>query len=342
MNIWIDFWAAPDPLFFRPIVRRLHELGHKTWITARVFGETTAIADQCGFHFKVAGRHGGRTTAGKVAAILKGAGQLALLTGKEQIDLAVSFNSYAQGLAARLRGIPFVTSMDYEYQPANHLAFRLAKRVIVPDGFDRQALRQQGAHTNKVVFYNGLKEHVTLVDFCPDPAFPQVLEELGISRNEILVTMRPPATWAAYHRFENTLFDEAVVFLARQPDVKILLLPRSDSQARHFRELHLENLVIPPHVLDGLNLVYWSDMVISAGGSMNREAVVLGTPACTVFRGRMAGVDLKMIANGMLRNIESFEDMKQVIPSKKLRHPFQPIGGGAINQVIQGILGARS
>jgi predicted glycosyltransferase len=341
MNIWIDFWAAPDPLFFRPIVRRLHAQGHKTWITARVFGETTAIAEQSGFRFKVVGRHGGRTTAGKVAAILKNACQLALLAGKEQIDLAVSFNSYAQGLAASLRGIPFVTSMDYEYQPANHLAFRLAKRVIVPDGFDRKALRQQGAHPKKVVFYSGLKEHVTLADFCPDPAFPQVLEQLGITRNEILVTMRPPATWAAYHRFENTFFEEIVVFLARRPDVKILLLPRSDSQTSHFRELRLNNLVIPPYVLDGLNLVYWSDMVISAGGSMNREAVVLGTPACTVFRGRMAGVDRKMIADGVLRNIESFEDLKQVVPSRNLCRSFQPIGNGAIDQVIQGILSPR-
>jgi predicted glycosyltransferase len=169
-----------------------------------------------------------------------------------------------------------------------------------------------------------------------------VLEQLGINRNEILVTMRPPANWASYHRFENTLFEEIVIFLARRPDVRILLLPRSDSQSSHFQELGLDNLVIPPRVLDGLNLIYCSDMVISAGGSMNREAVVLGTPAYTVFQGRMAGVDRKMIGNVMLKNIQSFEDLKHVNLSRKPQLPFQQIRNGAIDQVINGILSTRS
>jgi predicted glycosyltransferase len=342
MNIWIDLWAAPDPLFFRPIIKRLHSQGHKTWITARIFGETTAIAKQCGFHFQVVGRHGGQTTLGKMAAILKGALQLTLMVRKENIDLAVSFNSYAQGLAARLCGIPYVTSMDYEFQPANHLAFRLAQKVIVPRGFDQRALRQQGATAKKVIFYDGLKENITLVDFNPDPAFPQILDGFDIALSDVLITMRPPATGAAYHRFENTFFEDALVYLAKRSDIKILLLPRSDSQARHFRALRLDNIVISPHVLDGLNLVYWSDMVISAGGSMNREAIVMGTPACTIFRGRMAGVDRKMIENGMLRNLESFEDLKQIIPIQKHRRQFEPICGTAIDQVIQGILSVRS
>jgi hypothetical protein len=339
MKIWIDFWAAPDPLFFHPIIQRLHALGHTTWITARIFGETTAIADQLGFQYKVVGQHGGETTMGKVVAILRGGGELARLVRKEQIDLAVSFNSYSQGLAARLCNIPFVTIMDYEYQPANHLAFRLAKTVIVPEGYDLQALHKQGAYPKKTIVFHGLKEHVSLVDFQPDPAFPNELRQLGIDQNEILITMRPPATGAAYHMFENTLFDEMIVYLAQQPDVKILLLPRSESQANHFREFHLNNLVIPSRILNGLNLVYYSDMVISAGGSMNREAIVLGTPAVTVFQGKMAGVDRKMIENGVLRNIQSPEELPQLIPARKPDIPFQPILSPAVNEVIRGILG---
>lgn len=341
MNIWIDFWAAPDPLFFRPIVKRLRAQGHTTWVTARTFGETTAIAEQCGFSFLTVGRHGGRTISGKVAAILKSAYQRALLVRKENIDLAVSFNSYAQGLAARLLGIPFVTSMDYEYQPANHLAFRLAQKVIVPHGFDPRALRQQGG-ARKAVFFDGLKEHITMADFRPDPDYPSVLEQLGVARDDILVTMRPPAVGAAYHQFENSLFDEVIGFLARRSGVKVLLLSRSDLQAEHFRKLHLGNLIIPSIVLDGLNLIYWSDLVVSGGGSMNREAVVLGTPAYTVFRGRMAGVDQTMIANGELGIINSPEDLERLSVSKQPRRPFRPVGQGAIKQVVQAILSAAS
>jgi predicted glycosyltransferase len=274
-----------------------------------------------------------------MAQILMGAVQLAFLVGREKIDLAVSFNSYAQGLAAKWRGVPFVTCMDYEYQPANHLAFRLATRVIVPDGFDRATLRRQGGYPHKVVTFSGLKEHISLADFCPDPSFRHELEPLGITSNDILITMRPPATWATYHQFENTLFDRIVVFLAGRPDIKILLLPRSDSQSAHFRELGMENLVIPPRVLDGLNLVYYSDMVISAGGSMNREAVVLGTPAYSVFQGRMAGVDQKMIANGMLHTLQSSDDLERLSLSRKPRLPFRPIQSGAIDQVVHAIVG---
>ena len=115
-------------------------------------------------------------------------------------------------------------------------------------------------------------------------------------------------------------------------------MPRSEAQVARFQALHLDNLVIPPRVLDGLNLVYYSDMVISAGGSMNREAVVLGTPAVTLFQGRMAGVDRKMIEKGVLKNIQSLEEMKQAIPCRKPQIPFQPIRNTAVDEIIQGIL----
>lgn len=339
MNIWIDLWAAPDPLFFRPIVKRLHELGHTTWITAREFGETIAIAKNVGFQFEVVGRHGGRTVAGKLQAILKGAMQLAKLAGKKQkIDLAVSYNSYAQSLAAKYLGIPSITCMDYEYQPANHIAFRLAKKVIVPEGFDLKALQQQGASLSKTIFHSGLKEHVTLIDFVPDPEFPNVLSKIGVEGNKILITMRPPATWATYHQFENKFFEEIVIFLATKPEVNILLLPRSEMQSRQFQEMQLSNLVIPPHILDGPNLVYYSDIVISGGGSMNREAVVLGTPAYTVFKGKMAGVDQKMIADGILGHLDSADDLKDILVARKPKTQYHSNGGKTLDQILNGIL----
>jgi len=342
MRFWIDFWAAPDPLFFRPIVRRLQARGHTAWVTSRKFGETTAIADQCGFSCVALGRHGGETITGKAVAILKGAYQRVAMVRNEDIDLAVSFNSYSQGLAAKLLGIPFVTCMDYEYQPANHLAFRLAQKVVVPRDFDRRALQQQGGLPGKVAFFDGLKEHIAMADFRPDPAFPRVLEKLGIGHDDILITMRPPATGAAYHRFENSFFDDAVAFLARRPGVRVLLLPRSKSQADRFKKLQLGNLIAPSAVLDGLNLIYWSDLVVSGGGSMNREAVVLGTRAYTVFKGRMAGVDQAMIANGELGIINSRAELERLSLLKQSRPPFRPVGQRAINQVVAAILAAVS
>jgi predicted glycosyltransferase len=339
MKIWIDFSTAPDPLFFRPLIRRFNEQGHETWLTAREFSETTKIAQQCGLSVEIVGRHGGSTLVGKSTAIFTRACRLASRARREGIDIALGFNSYAQALAAFLTRIPLATCMDYEYQPANHLAFRLASRIIVPRGFDAVVLRRQGGAKEKIVYHDGLKEHVTLADFQPDPSFPASLAAAGIDCSDILITVRPPATWSAYHRFDNLLFEEVVRHMASQPQAKVILLPRYPAQANHYRSLNITNMIIPERVLDGLNLVYCSDLVISAGGSMNREAVVLGVPVYTVFKGKMAGVDRKLIADGVLGVIRSVDELKQVRVTKRMRPASSLIGQDILNQVVDGVLG---
>jgi hypothetical protein len=317
IDVWIDFSTAPDPLFFRPIARRLRDLGYGVWSTAREYGETVPIARQSGFDADVVGEHGGGTMTGKAWQIGRRAVLLSALVRRRRPTLALSFNSYAQAIAARAARIPFVTVADYEYQPANHLAFRLARTVLVPKGFDPEALRRQGAGEDRVVFFDGLKEDVTLEGFAPDPGFPAQLAALGIAAGDVLVTMRPPATSSAYHRFSNDWFYDLLSFVAAQPAVSVVVLPRYPSQAERVRALRRENIVVPATVLDGLNLVFRSDLVISGGGSMNREAVVLGTPAYTVFAGRMAGVDTSLIAEGRMVELRGPDDLDRLKLVKK-------------------------
>lgn len=242
---------------------------------------------------------------------------LAVRARRRHPGLALSFNSYAQAVAARAIGVPFVTVADYEYQPANHLAFRVARTVIVPKGFDDVALRRQGARSGRVVYFDGLKEHVTLEDFTPDPGFPARLQALGVPAGAIVATMRPPATSSAYHRFSNEWFYDVVAFLASKPGVAAVVLPRYPAQEERIRQLGLDNVVIPSMVLDGLNLVYWSDLVVSGGGSMNREAVVLGTPAYTVFAGTMAGVDVELIRDGRMVELRGPADLHKLVVAKR-------------------------
>ncbi len=337
-TVWVDLSTAPDPLFFRPLVRRMVDSGHQVWISAREYGETRAIATACGFEFEVVGRHGGHSTAAKSWAI----GQRALLLSQRarprHPDLAISFNSYAQAVAARICGIPFVTVADYEYQPANHLAFRLAKRIIVPAGFDKRTLRRQGGGPDKVVCFNGLKEHVTLADFAPDAGFPQRLTGIGVPSDRLLVTMRPPATNSLYHRFENDWFYDVLGELARRPAVVVVVVTRYPTQTERVLSLGHANVIVPSVVLDGLNLIYWSDLVISAGGSMNREAVVLGTPAATVFGGKMAGVDRALIADGVLRHLRSPSDLKELTVTKKHPGPLAFPPDHPVDRVMAAIL----
>lgn len=348
-DIWIDFSTAPDPLFFRPIARRLAALGHPVWTTVRDYGETVPIAHSCGFESQVVGWHGGRSIPGKAWQIGRRAVELAALARRRRPGLALSFNSYGQALAARATGTPFVTVADYEYQPANHLAFRLARTVIVPRGFDPEALRRQGAPLERVVFFDGLKEDVTLEGFVADEGFPAQLEALGVSSVNVLVTMRPPATSSAYHRFSNDWFYEVLAFVAAQPGVSVVVLPRYPSQADRIRALGAGNVVIPPTVLDGLNLVYWSDLVIGGGGSMNREAVVMGTPAYTVFAGRMAGIDRALIRAGRLFELRRPEDLPRLVLAKNKKEGRPPVApaagsgsgsGGAAAQIVEAVLQA--
>jgi predicted glycosyltransferase len=223
-------------------------------------------------------------------------------------------------LAARALGLRAVTFMDYEHQPANHLAFRLASRVVVPESFPEEALRRFGASPRKVRRYRGIKEDVYLADFEPDPGFAGLLmKKFGIDVGlDTLVVVRPPAREALYHRFENELFGELLARLLASPNVKVVLLARSDAQREEVvSRFRRENLFAPREALDGANLVAAADLVVSAGGTMNREAAALGVPAATVYAGRRAALDEQLVREGRLRRISTREDLDALRVEKK-------------------------
>jgi predicted glycosyltransferase len=210
--------------------------------------------------------------------------------------------------------------MDYEHQPANHLAFRLASRVVVPSAFPEDALRRFGAGREKVRRYEGIKEDVYLADFEPDPRFASLLfERFGVdTTRDTLVVVRPPAGEALYHRFENELFDELLKRLLSRGGVKVLLLARTDAQREELESrFRADNLVAPREALDGANLIAAADLVVSAGGTMNREAAALGVPAATVYAGRWAALDEQLVREGRLKRIASREDLDALRVSRK-------------------------
>jgi hypothetical protein len=277
------------------------------------------MAEAAGLAPVVIGRHGGGRLAGKAGNLIGRAGALLRWARGRGFNLAVSHNSYTQVAAARALGIRTVTLMDYEHQPANHLAFRLASRVIVPRAFPEEALRRFGALGKKVRRYHGTKEDVYLADFEADPRFTETLGELGVSPDDVLVVVRPPAREALYHRFDNELFDELLARLAARPGVKILLLARTESQRTAYGERAAggAKLILPVAALDGANLLAAADLVISAGGTMNREAAALGVPAATIYAGRPAALDLELIREGRLQRISTPDDIEALTVEKK-------------------------
>ena len=185
MRIWIDLANSPHVPFFRALVNEFKERGHEVEITARDFAETVELAHAAGFTPEVISGHGGRELAGKAGNLVRRAWALRAWAHSRDLDLAVSHNSYSQILAARALSLRIVTLMDYEHQPANHLAFRFATRIIVPRAFPEAALTRYGAHEGKVKRYNGTKEDVYLADFKPDPGFADKLRRLGIGRDDV-------------------------------------------------------------------------------------------------------------------------------------------------------------
>jgi predicted glycosyltransferase len=319
MRIWIDLANSPHVPFFRALIPEFVARGHQVEITARDFAQTVELATNAGLTPHVIGGHGGGSFTGKAGNLVGRAGALRKWARDRGFDLALSHNSYAQIAAAASLGVKAVTLMDYEHQPANHLAFRLAARVIVPRAFPAAELKKYGASTRKVRRYEGTKEDVYLADFAPDPAFPKVLRQLGVASEDVLVVVRPPAREALYHRFENELFDELLFDLSSRPGVKIILLPRSDTQRADYEQRKFHNLIMPHVALDGANLIAAADLVVSAGGTMNREAAALGVPAVSVYAGKWAAIDEELVNEGRLQRIGSREGVTALVISKKLQ-----------------------
>lgn len=327
VRIWIDLANSPHVLFFAPLMDEMEQRGHSVFVTARHLAQTTELAELYGIEAQVIGAHGGYGTGSKVTSNLKRALALRRAVHSESIDLAVGHNSYSQAVGARVSGIPLVTIMDYEHTPANHISFRLASRVILPEAIEWDMVRKYGVTSRKYVGYPGFKEQVYLDDFRPDPKVMQRLgpEELS-GTSLVVVVARPPADFAVYHRFANPIFLEWLRGAASDPSVRIIVLPRNDAQRSEIAELGLRSVILPDNAVQGPSLIHAADLVVSAGGTMNREAAVLGIPAYSLFRGRPAGVDRALEELGRLTVVSDEDSLGSIRLEKKptpvpLRNP---------------------
>jgi len=349
----MDLANSPHVLFFRPVIERLLELGHEVAVTSREFAQTVALCRRFGLAHEVIGAHGGANRLAKIANIAGRVWALAHWARRRgPFDLAVSHNSYAQCLAARILGVMTVTLMDYEHTPANHVAFRAAHRVIVPAVFPDDALRRFGARPGKCRRYDGLKEEVYLLGRSGANASPDgrrdIERAIGTAvADSVLVTVRPPATMAVYHRFKNQHFDALLDYLEGHGDVVVLLLPRTPRQQASLEARHLRNVRFPAQALDGRAVIEYSDLVVGAGGTMNREAAVLGTPAYTIFAGRMGAVDRWLVEQGRMVDLAGPlgrgtppEEVFSLIRLEKKPVRYARTDSRVLDEVVELILGA--
>ena len=313
MRIWIDLSNSPHPLLFHPVARRLETLGHTVVVTARDNAQTVELARERWSEVTVIGGASPKGRFAKAGSMLKRIARLQDWACAARPDLALSHNSYGQIVAARRLRIPAVTAMDFEHQPANHLAFRLARTVLLPTALERSRVRRQGATSRKVRFYPGLKEELYIADFRADAG---LLGRLGIALGEggTLVVARPEPARAIYHPFENPLFLDCVRAVLRDPRVQVVVLPRHPEQRRALEQLRLPRCLIAGAAIDTRSLLSHADLMIGAGGTMTREAALIGVPTLSLFAGRRPAVDRWLEHRGYMRVIRTVDDLPVIEP----------------------------
>jgi hypothetical protein len=299
MRVWVDLTASAHPLVFRPLVQLLEQQGNEVEITTRRYAQTIQLIESHGMTATVIGHHGGRSRAGKARQM---AGRLLALRrwakGRD-FDLALAHGSHELTMTARSLGIPSSTTFDYEWAWLQHqLGCHAATRVVVPDSIPPERLARYGAKPPKLQRYPGLKEEYYLSDFEPSES---VLRDWNIDSERVLVVLRPPPDVSLYHRHSNPLFPQTLQHLGHLENVHAFVIPRTDEQRDYVRSLNLPSAIVPEEAVDAQSLIAYADLVVSAGGTMNREAAALGVPVYTTYGGRLGGVDEALIREGRLR-----------------------------------------
>ena len=299
MRVWVDFTASAHPLVFRPLVERLEAQGHEVEITARDYAQTLQLIESHGMTATVVGHHGGRSSLGKARQMTSRLRALRAWACRREFDLALAHGSHELTITARRLGIPSSTTFDYEWAWLQHqLGCRAATRVVVPESIPPERLARYGAQPPKLQQYPGLKEEYYLSDFEPDRT---VLDEWGIDPARVLVVLRPPPDVSLYHRHSNPLFPQTLDHVGTDDGVHAFVIPRTEEQRDYVRSLELPSVIVPEDAVDAQSLIAFADLVVSAGGTMNREAAALGVPVYTTYGGRLGGVDEELIREGRLR-----------------------------------------
>jgi uncharacterized protein len=303
VRIWIDMTAPAHVLVFRPIIKIFEGRGHDVTVSARDYAQTLQLLKLHGIPHTQFGRHGGASRARKVASLVGRTWQARGFARQGDFQLAFAHGSNDLALAAASLGIPAVNMFDYEFAVQQHnIGCRLARRVMTPDRIPPERLARYGAGPEKLAQFPGLKEEYYLADFEPDPA---IMERLGADPERVAVVIRPPPDVSLYHRRANRLFPEVVARLGNDESVHAIVVPRTEEQRTFVKRLKLPSLIVPDGAVDAQSLIAAADLVVSAGGTMNREAVALGIPVYTTYGGRLGGVDEALIREGRLRPLTS-------------------------------------
>ena len=326
-KIWIDLENSPHVPFFLPIIKEMEKRGWTVVLTARDCFQVCELADLAGLHYRVIGHHYGKNPVRKVAGLCIRVLQLASLILREKPEISVSHGSRSSIILSGLLGIPSVSISDYEFADQRFTSFFGSERkkwILAPAVVPSESFERYGTLSDHILHYPGIKEDVYVPFFKPDPSSLRIP---GVDCDDIVITIRPPATEAHYHNPESESLLMAVFeLLESHHEVKVVLLPRTPKQGEDLRQAKpklfaSKQVIVPEHALNGLDLIWRSDAVISGGGTMNREAAALGVPVYSLFRGTLGAVDKHLSEIGKLVLLESVQDVRDKLRLVRRERP---------------------
>jgi uncharacterized protein len=333
--IWFDLDNSPHVPIFRLILQELQKKDQKFIITARDFAQTIGLLNFWGIDHIAVGRHGGKNKLNKVINLFHRSKQLRDIVKSKNITLAVSHGSRTQVLTSFSMGIDSIVMLDYEYTESR-IFNTCATYLLIPSLIPDQRLREAGFNMKKVIRYHGFKEELYLNDFIPNPGFRKTL---GISDESILVTLRPPSTVGNYHdNRSETYFKECIKYFSNKKNVICLIINRltDDKNLLLSQSENKSNIKFLDKAVDGLQLIWNSDIVVSGGGTMNRESALLNVPTYSIFTGRRPYLDEYLQERKKLTFINKIEDIEN-IPVKKRNISVNEISFG--NKVVDEVAG---
>lgn len=310
-KIWIDLDNTPHIPFFKPIIDELNQRGYTCVVTARDAYQVLDLADRYGLKYEKIGHHYGKNKLLKVLGTLIRSIESLPFVIKNNPVIAVSHGSRTQLIASRLFGISSLVLIDYEH--AQGLVAINPSYVMTPDVIPAGSFKMP---RERVSQYPGIKEDVYVVSYKPNVS---IINELKIDERKTVITIRPPATEAHYFCQESEeLFEASMQYLLQKEDTQLILLPRNKTQEEFIRgkwasAVESNKIIMPDHAINGVDLMWYSDLVISGGGTMNREAAALGVPVYSIFRGTIGAVDHYLSQQGRLVLLEQTADLQNKI-----------------------------
>lgn len=318
-KVWVDITNSPHAILFNPIIKKMEENGYEVVVTARDYAQTIGLLNLFDIRYTLIGDHKGKSSIKKIYGLFERTWQLSRFVKNHHFDASLSMSSQTAMITSKIFGIPHMTLSDYEYTAGHHINFRLAQHILLPKGVEPNVLRNHGARKENVIFYDGLKEQFYIHHYLEEynnkyKGKDPIRSKFKIKNNQILVVMRPEATMAHYQTNNNDLSFEIVEYLSKH-ELKpvVMVLPRVSEQRTEYVKRNFKNVIIPNEVINGIELVASADLIIGAGGTVNREAAAVGTPAYTIYQGgKFGAADRMLLSKKRMIQIKSKNDFKKL------------------------------